>query len=146
MGQGSTGEPYGEEGTPSSIGGVTIGQPAQGVVGSPETGNNRFKRDDRISHNPKRIMLSIINDAFHIAIRVAARSILIQQGPMTGSDLVRAMGLDPKRHKGTVHAVLVDLETRRQLGATRNDRTKKRDLWFAIAPRKRDRIAAAILG
>ena len=91
-------------------------------------------------------MLSLINDAFHIAIRVAARSILIQQGPMTGSDLVRAMGLDPKRHKGTVHAVLVDLETRRQLGATRNDRTGKRDLWFAIAPRKRDRIAAAMLG
>ena len=115
-------------------------------MGSPETGNNRFKRDDRISHNPKRIMLSIINDAFHIAIRVAARSILIQKGPMTGSELVRAMGLDPKRHKGTVHAVLVDLETRRQLGATRNDKTKKRDLWFAIAPRKRDRIAAAILG
>tara|TARA_B100001175_G_scaffold264800_1_gene234861 strand:+ start:1064 stop:1339 length:276 start_codon:yes stop_codon:yes gene_type:complete len=91
-------------------------------------------------------MLSIINNAFHIAIRVAALSILIQQGPMTGSDLVRAMGLDPKRHKGTVHAVLVDLETSRQIGATRNDKTGKRSLWFAIAPRKRDRLMAAVVG
>ncbi len=65
---------------------------------------------------------------------------------MTGSDLVRAMGLDPKRHKGTVHAVLVDLETSRQIGATRNDKTGKRSLWFAIAPRKRDRLMAAVVG
>ena len=91
-------------------------------------------------------MLSIINNAFHIAIRVAARSILIQQGPMTGTQLVRTMGLDPKRHKGTVHAVLVDLETQRSIGATRNCKTGKRSLWFAIAPRKRDRLMAAIVG
>jgi len=91
-------------------------------------------------------MLSLINDTFTLAIRVAARSILIQQGPMTGSDLVRAMGLNPRNHKGTVHAVLCTLESKGALGATRNDKTGKRDLWFAINPRKRDRIAAALLG
>tara|TARA_B100001094_G_C17898212_1_gene655083 strand:+ start:176 stop:451 length:276 start_codon:yes stop_codon:yes gene_type:complete len=91
-------------------------------------------------------MLSIINNTFHIAIQVAARSILIQQGPMTGTQLVRTMGLDPKRHKGTVHAVLVDLEDKGSIGATRNPKTGKRSLWFSIAPRKRDRLMAAIVG
>ncbi len=65
---------------------------------------------------------------------------------MTGSQLVRTMGLDPKDHKGTIHAVLVDLETSGSIGATRNDKTGKRDLWFAINPRKRDRVAAALFG
>ena len=93
-------------------------------------------------------MIAFSSSLFHRMIRIAARSILIQQGPMTGSDLVRAMGLDPRRHKGTVHAVLVDLETTGTLDATRNDKTGKRDLWFAVpsALRKRDRLAAAVLG
>ncbi len=89
-------------------------------------------------------MLSTINNAFHLAIRVTARSILIKKGPMTGTELVRAMGLDPKRHKGTIHAVLVDLEGQGSIDATRNDKTKKRDLWFIVAPRKRDRLFAAL--
>ena len=92
-------------------------------------------------------MLTAIDRAFHLAIRTAARSILIRKGPMTGSDLVRAMGLDPRRHKGTIHAVLVDLETRGQLAATRNQKTGKRDLWFSMPSkrRKRDLLAAAVV-
>ena len=93
-------------------------------------------------------MIAFTSNAFTRLIRVFARSILLQRGPMTGSDLVRAMGLDPRDHKGTVHAVLVDLETQGVLAATRNERTGKRDLWFTLGTgiRKRDRIAAAILG
>jgi len=91
-------------------------------------------------------MIAFSSQMFHRMIRVASRSILIQQGPMTGTQLVRAMGLDPKRHKGTVHAVLVDLETLGSIGATRNVKTGKRSLWFSIAPRKRDRLMAAIVG
>lgn len=78
-------------------------------------------------------------------IRSAIRSILIQYGPHTCSDLVREMGLDPRRHKGTIHAVMVDLEKEGILGATRSD-NGKRDLWFIFpsAIRKRDRIIAAL--
>lgn len=79
-------------------------------------------------------------------IRTAIRSILIQYGPHTCSDLVREMGLDPRRHKGTIHAVMVDLEKEGILGATRAD-NGKRDLWFIVptAIRKRDRITAALM-
>ncbi|MFZ9247606.1 MAG: hypothetical protein ACO23K_04985 [Ilumatobacteraceae bacterium] len=79
-------------------------------------------------------------------IRTAIRSILIQHGPHTCSDLVREMGLDPRRHKGTIHAVMVDLEKEGILDATRSD-NGKRDLWFVIptAIRKRDRITAALM-
>lgn len=91
-------------------------------------------------------MIAFSSQMFHRLIRIAARSILIQQGPMTGTQLVRTMGLNPRDHKGTVHAVLVDLETQGSLGATLNPKTGKRNLWFAIAPRKRDRLMAAIVG
>jgi hypothetical protein len=66
---------------------------------------------------------------------------------MTCSDLVRAMGMDPRRHKGTIHALMVDLEKAGVLDATRSD-NGKRDLWFIVptAIRKRDRIAAAVAG
>jgi hypothetical protein len=92
-------------------------------------------------------MLTAIDRAFHFFIRATSRSILIRKGPMKGSDLVRAMGLDPKRHKGTIHAVLVDLETRGQLAATRNQNTGKRDLWFSVPNkrRKRDLLLAAVV-
>jgi hypothetical protein len=78
-------------------------------------------------------------------IRTAIRTRLINDGPMTCSDLVRAMGMDPRRHKGTIHAVMVDLEKAGILDATRSD-NGKRDLWFIVptAIRKRDRIAAAL--
>lgn len=80
-------------------------------------------------------------------IRTAIRTRLINDGPMTCSDLVRTMGMDPRRHKGTIHAVMVDLEKAGVLDATRSD-NGKRDLWFIVptAIRKRDRIAAAMAG
>jgi len=84
---------------------------------------------------------------FSALTRTAIRSALIQQGPQTCSDIVRGMGLDPRRHKGTIHAVLVDLERDGILDATRSD-NGKRDLWFVVptAIRKRDRIIAAMIG
>lgn len=84
---------------------------------------------------------------FSTLTRTAVRSILIQRGPHTCSDLVREMGLDPRRHKGTIHAVMVDLEKEGILGATRAD-NGKRDLWFVIPSeiRKRDRLVAALIG
>jgi hypothetical protein len=80
-------------------------------------------------------------------IRTAIRTRLINDGPMTCSDLVRAMGMDPRRHKGTIHALMVDLEKAGVLDATRSD-NGKRDLWFIVptAIRKRDRLAAAMAG
>lgn len=79
-------------------------------------------------------------------IRTAIRSRLIQHGPQTCSDLVRSLDLDPSRHKGTIHAIMVDLEAEGVLSATRT-RNGKRDQWFILpaAIRKRDRLAAAII-
>ena len=79
-------------------------------------------------------------------IRTAIRSRLINDGPLTCSDLVRSFGLDPRRHKGTIHALMVDLEKDGVLSATRSD-NGKRDLWFVNFDqiRKRDRIAAAVM-
>lgn len=84
---------------------------------------------------------------FSTLTRIAVRSTLIQKGPQTCSEIVRGMGMDPRRHKGTIHAVMVDLERDGMIGATRN-RNGKRDLWFVFpsAIRKRDRLAAALLG
>ena len=83
---------------------------------------------------------------FTTITRTAIRSSLIQQGPQTCSDLVRGMGLDPKRHKGTIHSIMVDLEREGFLGATM--RGKRRDIWYIHTDRirKRDRILAAIIG
>ena len=80
-------------------------------------------------------------------IRTAVRSTLIQNGPQTCSEIVRGMGMDPRRHKGTIHAVMVDLEKEGILAATRAD-NGNRDLWFVMpsAIRKRDRIVAAMIG
>jgi len=79
-------------------------------------------------------------------IKTAVRATLIQNGPQTCSDIVRGMGLDPSRHKGTVHAVMVDLEKSGILGATMKG--SRRDLWFIYTDkiRKRDRIIAAMIG
>ena len=84
---------------------------------------------------------------FHLLTRIAVRATLIQQGPQTCSDIVRGMGMDPRRHKGTIHAIMVDMEREDILGATRAD-NGKRDLWFIIptAVRKRDRLIAALIG
>jgi hypothetical protein len=84
---------------------------------------------------------------FHLITRTMVRSILIQQGPQTCSDLVRAMGMDPRRHKGTIHAVMVDLERQGILDAFRTS-NGKRDQWFIYPQkiRKRDRVIAALIG
>ncbi len=81
------------------------------------------------------------------AIRAAVRATLIQNGPQTCSDIVRGMGMDPRRHKGTVHAIMVEMEREGILDATRAD-NGKRDLWFVVptAIRKRDRLIAALIG
>ena len=78
--------------------------------------------------------------------RIAVRSTLIQQGSQTCSDIVRGMGLDPKRHKGTIHAITVDMERDGVLGATMKG--TRRDLCFIHTDqiRKRDRLAAALIG
>ena len=83
---------------------------------------------------------------FTTITRIAIRSALIQQGPQTCSDIVRGMGMDPKRHKGTIHAIMVDLEWEGVLGATMKG--TRRDLWFIHTDqiRKRDRLAAALIG
>jgi hypothetical protein len=56
------------------------------------------------------------------------------------------MGLDPKRHKGTIHAIMVDLEREGVLGATMKG--TRRDVWFIHTDsiRKRDRLIAALIG
>ena len=83
---------------------------------------------------------------FHLITRNAVRSTLIQNGEQTCSEIVKGMGLDPKRHKGTIHAIMVDMERDGILGATMKG--KRRDKWF-IWPnriRKRDRLIAALIG
>ncbi len=84
---------------------------------------------------------------FSALTRAAVRATLIQNGPQTCSDTVRGMGLDPRRHKGTIRAVIVDLEREGILHATRSN-NGKRDLWFMVptAIRKRDRLIAALIG
>ena len=80
-------------------------------------------------------------------IRTAIRTRLIKDGPMTCSDLVRAMGMDPRRHKGTIHSVMVDMENDGIIDAIRLS-NGKRDQWFIYptAIRKRDRLVAALVG
>jgi len=78
-------------------------------------------------------------------IRSAIRSSLIQRGPQTCSDLVRALGLAPREHKGTIHAMMLELEREGVLGATRSE-NGKRDLWFTFSDkiRRRDRLTGAL--
>jgi len=84
---------------------------------------------------------------FSALTRAAVRSTLIQNGPQTCSDIVRGMGMDPRCHKGTVHAIMVEMEREGILDATRAD-NGKRDLWFirSTAIRKRDRLIAVLIG
>jgi DNA-binding IclR family transcriptional regulator len=83
----------------------------------------------------------------HTATRTAVRATLIQNGPQTCSEIVRGMGMNPSKHKGTVHAIMVEMEREGILDATRGD-NGKRDLWYILptAIRKRDRIVAALIG
>ena len=80
-------------------------------------------------------------------VRIAVRATLIQNGPQTCSTIVRGMGLNPSKHKGTVHALMVEMEREGTIDALRDD-NGKRSYWFIYpaAIRKRDRIAAALIG
>ena len=84
---------------------------------------------------------------FRTVIRSAVRATLIQNGPQTCSEIVRGMGMDPRHHKGTVHALMVEMEREGILDATRSA-NGKRDEWFILpaAIRKRDRLIAALIG
>ena len=46
-------------------------------------------------------------------------------GPATCSDLVARMGMDPRRHKGTIHAIMVDMEKDGILGSVKNDKGRR---------------------
>ena len=81
---------------------------------------------------------------FTTITRIAVRSTLIQQGPQTCSDIVRGMGMDPKRHKGTIHAIMVDMEEDGILGSVKNDKGRRSD-WFTLRDRKRDRVRSFLL-
>ena len=80
-------------------------------------------------------------------IRAAVRATLIQNGSQTCSEIVHGMGLDPRRHKGTVHALMVEMEREGIIDAIRTS-NGKRSYWFIYpaAIRKRDRLLAALIG
>ena len=80
---------------------------------------------------------------FRTAIRTAVRATLIQNGEQTCSEIVRGMGMNPSKHKGTVHAIMVEMEREGIIDAIRTS-NGKRSYWF-IYPnkiRKRDRFFA----
>ena len=76
-------------------------------------------------------------------IRCKIRSGLIKHGQLTCSEFVRTMGLDPVRHKGTIHGFMVDLEDAGVLTATR--KKGRRHLWSISQIRKRDRSASLVM-
>ena len=80
-------------------------------------------------------------------IRTKVRSALLNNGPQTCSALVKSMGLDPKRHKGTIHAIMVDMENDGVLWAELHHKTLKRTKWHLETDmiRKRDRLAAVFM-
>ena len=84
---------------------------------------------------------------FSTLIRATVRATLIQNGPQTCSDIVRGMGLDPRRHKGTIHAVMVEMEREGTIDAIRTSNGKRAE-WFIYDHkiRKRDRLIAALIG
>jgi DNA-binding IclR family transcriptional regulator len=81
------------------------------------------------------------------AIRTTVRSTLIQNGPQTCSEIVRVMGMNPSKHKGTVHAIMVEMEREGILDAIHTS-NGKRSAWYILpaAIRKRDRLIAALIG
>lgn len=80
-------------------------------------------------------------------IRTKVRSALLNNGPQSCSALVKSMGLDPKRHKGTIHAIMVDMENDGVLWAELHHKTLKRTKWHLETEmiRKRDRLAAVFM-
>jgi hypothetical protein len=84
-----------------------------------------------------------LNDSIRSSIRAA----LTAQGPSTCSSIVRSMGLDPQRHKGTIHAVMVDMEQEGILWASVTGKRQQRHLWhLERGSRMRDRLRAVLMG
>ena len=83
---------------------------------------------------------------FTTLIRLAVRSILTQNGPLSCSDVVQKMGLDPRNCKRTVHAIMVEMEEEGVISAER-DRNGRRTEWFIYdyQIRKRDRLLASFI-
>lgn len=94
---------------------------------------------DCSSHPPNDMLASII--------RTKVRSALINNGPSTCSELVKSLGLDPRRHKGTIHAIMCDMESDGVLWAELHHKTLKRTKWHITSGkiRKRDRLAAVFM-
>ena len=67
-------------------------------------------------------------------IRSKVRSALINNGPSTCSELVKSLGLDPKRHKGTIHAIMCDMESDGVLWAELHHKTLKLSLIHISEP------------
>jgi len=65
-------------------------------------------------------------------------------GSATCSDLVARMGMDPRRHKGTIHAIMVDMEQDGILGSVKNSKGR-RNVWFTKRDRKRDQVRSFLL-
>jgi hypothetical protein len=87
-----------------------------------------------------------LNDSIRSSIRAA----ITANGPSTCTDIVRALGLDARNCKRTIHAIMVEMEQEGILGATRQGKTiatMRRHHWFLWdAPRKRDRLRAVLMG
>jgi hypothetical protein len=79
-------------------------------------------------------------------IRSRVRAVLTARGASTCSDIVRAMGLDPRHHKGTIHAIMCEMEREGILWAPVSGKRRQRSLWFLMGePRKRDQIRALLM-
>ena len=75
-------------------------------------------------------------------LRASIRSTLINGGPATCSEIVKSMGMDPQDHKGTIHALMLDMERQRVLHASKHKKPGKPNQWELQQIRKRERVAA----
>ena len=67
-------------------------------------------------------------------LRASIRSTLINGGPATCSEIVKNMGMDPQEHKGTIHALMLDMETQRVLHCLLYTSPSPRDLSTSRMP------------
>ena len=83
------------------------------------------------------------------SIRSRIRAAISATGPITCSDLVWVLGMDPRSHKGTIHAIMVEMEQEGILWASKKRHGSRilRHEWDLVSPaRKRDRIRAILMG
>jgi hypothetical protein len=83
------------------------------------------------------------------SIRSRIRAVLAVNPETTCSDLVWMLGMDPRSHKGTIHAIMVEMEQEGILWASmkRHGQRLQRNRWSLVnPPRKRDRIRAILMG